>query len=93
MSKRQYFYRNVERLGNVAVTRHAQNNMDEHNIRQELFEDVLLHPLHDDIAEGNDIVWREGKGIRIVIILNPTPARGAKVVKTVYRIQPQAKAR
>jgi hypothetical protein len=40
-----------------------------------------------------EVLWREREGLRIVILTNPTPNIGAKLVKTVYRVQSQAKAR
>ena len=67
--------------------------MEEDNISQEAFERVLLTPLKPDVREGVDILWRERDGIRIVILENPAPPTGAKLVKTVYRIEAQAKAR
>ena len=88
-----YFYRNVPKLGNVAVSRHAQKRMEEDQIPQEAFERVLLTPVKQDIRDGADILWRERDGIRIVILENPVPPTGAKLVKTVYRIQAQAKAK
>jgi hypothetical protein len=88
-----HFYRNVPKLGHVAVSRHAQKRMEEDNISPEAFERVLLSPVKPDVREGADIVWRERDGIRIVILENPTPPSGAKLVKTVYRIEAQAKAR
>ena len=57
------------------------------------FERVLLTPVKPDVREGADILWRERDGIRIVVLENPTPPTGAKLVKTVYRIEAQAKAR
>ena len=88
-----HFYRNVPKLGHVAVSRHAQNRMEEDNISEEAFERALLTPVKPDIKDGADILWRERDGIRIVILENPTPPSGAKLVKTVYRIEAQAKAR
>lgn len=88
-----HFFRNVPKLGNVAVTRHAQQRMAEDNISPEAFERVLLAPVKQDIRDGADILWRERDGIRLVILENPTPPSGAKLVKTVYRIEAQAKAR
>jgi Domain of unknown function (DUF4258) len=88
-----HFYRDVPKLGHVAVSRHAQKRMAEDNISPEAFERVLLTPVKPDVREGADIVWRERDGIRIVILENPTPPSGAKLVKTVYRIEAQAKAR
>jgi hypothetical protein len=86
------FYRNVPKLGHVAVSRHAQKRMEEDNISQEAFERVLLTPVKPDVREGADILWRQRDGIRIVILENPTPPTGAKLVKTVYRLEAQAKA-
>ena len=88
-----HFYRNVPKLGNVAVSRHAQKRMEEDKISHEAFEHVLLAPVKQDVRDGTDILWRERDGIRIVILENLTPASGAKLVKTVYRIEEQAKAR
>ena len=88
-----HFYRNVPKLGHVAVSRHAQKRMEEDNISQEAFERVLLTPVKPDVREGADILWRERDGLRIVLLENPTPPSGAKLAKTVYRIDAQAKAR
>ena len=88
-----HFYRNVPKLGHVAVSRHAQRRMEEDKISQEAFERVLLTPVKPDVREGTEILWRERDGIRIVILENPSPPSGAKLVKTVYRIEAQAKAR
>ena len=88
-----HFYRNVPKLGHVAVSRHAQRRMEEDHISQELFERALFTPVKPDIREGADILWRERDGIRIVILENPTPPAGAKLVKTVYRIEAQTRAR
>ena len=93
MTTREHFYRNVPGHGSVAVSRHAQARMDEDDISQELFEKVLLTPPKADIPDGQEILWREGYGVRIVIIVNPTPNYGARLVKTVYRIEAQAVAR
>ena len=60
-------------------------------ISHEAFEHVLLAPVKQDIRDGTDILWRGRDGIRIVILENPTPASGAKLVKTVHRIEAQAK--
>ena len=90
--QRQHFYRGVTGLGHVAVSRHAQDKMDREGISQDLFERVLLNPLKPDVQEDLDTIWRERENVRLVII-NPTPATGAKLVKTVFRIKPQARAR
>ena len=87
-----HFYRDVPKLGNVAVSRHAQAQMEAAGISQEAFDRVLLEPIRPDTPDGADIVWRERDGLRIVILMNPTPNRGAVLVKTVYRVKEQARA-
>ncbi|WP_229667658.1 hypothetical protein, partial [Sphingopyxis bauzanensis] len=57
-----------------------------------VFERVLLNPIRPDIKDGMDVVWREREGLRIVILTDPTPNMGAVLVKTVYRVKPQANA-
>ena len=90
--QRRHFYRDVTGLGHVAVSRHAQAKMDREGISQELFERVLLNPSKPDVQEDMDTIWREREDVRLVII-NPMPTTGAKLVKTVFRIKPQARAR
>ena len=46
------FYRNVPKLGNVAVSRHAQKHMEESNIYQEAFERALLTPVKPDVRRA-----------------------------------------
>jgi hypothetical protein len=87
-----HFYRDVPNLGHVAVSRHAQQRAEEDGISQEAFDRVLLTPVAPDTPDGSEILWRERDGIRLVILTNPTPNTGAKLVKTVYRIEAQAKA-
>ncbi len=89
----KHFYRDVPRLGNVAVSRHAQAQMEAAGISQEAFDRVLLEPIKPDVPDGTDIVWRERDGLRLVILTNPTPNRGAVLVKTVYRVKGQADAK
>jgi hypothetical protein len=88
-----HFYRDVPGLGNVAVSRHAQARAEEDGISQEAFDRVLLSPLKPDVQEGPDVLWRERDGIRLVILTNPTPNTGAKLVKTMFRVEAQAKVR
>jgi hypothetical protein len=88
----KHFYRGVERLGNVAVSRHAQARMEAEGISQEAFDKALLEPLQPDIPDGSDIVWRERDGLRLVILTKPTPNVGAVLVKTAFRVQRQAAA-
>ncbi len=49
---RPHFYRDVPKLGHVAVSRHAQRQMDEHGISQAAFECALLSPTKSDMREG-----------------------------------------
>ena len=86
-----HFYRDVPGLGNVAVSRHAQARAEADGISQEAFDRVLLSPVTEDVPDGADILWRERDGIRLVILTSPTPNRGAKLVKTVYRVDAQAR--
>jgi hypothetical protein len=92
MSDRQYYYPDVPGLGNVAVSRHAQERMDEYKISQAAFERALLDPIKE-VEEGTEIVWRERDNVRIVIVQRPVPFRGAKLVKTVMKVGAQAGAR
>ena len=89
----QHFYPDVPKLGNVAVSRHAQAQIEAAGISEAEFREALLSPLQPDTPDGMDVLWRERGGIRIVILTNPQPPRGAKLVKTVYRVGQQAKAR
>jgi len=81
-----FYFPNVDRLGNVAVTRHAQDKLKTDNISVSVFKNVLF--TGNVLDEGFDVKWIEGKGIRIVVI-KPTPFAGALLVKTVYKIKPQ----
>jgi hypothetical protein len=92
MPDRQHYYPNVAGLGNVAVSRHAQGRMDEHNISHEAFERALFTPTKE-FEEGTEILWRERDNVRVVIIQRPVPYRGAKLVKTVIKVGAQAGAR
>jgi hypothetical protein len=66
--------------------------MEAEAISQQAFDRALLEPVRPDVPDGLDILWRERDGLRIVILLDPTPNVGAKLVKTVYRVQDQARA-
>src|SRR6187200_2142571 len=86
----KHYYPDVPGIGNVAVSRHAQDRLAGDGISEREFEAVLLRG--DSVPEGQDILWRQKDGIRLVILLKPEPFRGATLVKTAYRIEPQAKA-
>jgi hypothetical protein len=69
----EYFFRSVRGLGNVAVSRHAQARMTEDGINPDAFTRALLEPTRPDVRDGADVLWRERDGLRIVILINPTP--------------------
>ena len=79
----RYRYDDVPGLGDVVVSRHAQAKMKEDGIAEDTFQEVLFNGA--ETREGFDIVRREGKGIRIIIEMRPTPWRGSRLVKTVYK--------
>lgn len=87
----QHFYRNVPGLGNVAVSRHAQQKMLDDGVSEHTFVGVLF--AGETVPDGLDVVKRRGQGIEIVVLLNPKPTSGAKLVKTVYRQKPVARTR
>jgi hypothetical protein len=87
----EHYFPDVPGLGNVAVSRHAQDRMRQDDIGEGTFRDALIEG--ETIAEGHDVIWREKHGIRIVILRRPEPFAGAMLVKTVYRIEGAAQAR
>ena len=87
----EHYFPNVPGLGNVALSRHAQDRMREDGISEVAFRDVLMNG--DTVPDGQDVVWREKDGIRIVILRRPEPFSGAMLAKTVYRIDENAHAR
>lgn len=93
MRQRENYYTDVPGLGDVAVSRHALEKLEQEGIAHERFEDALLRPTRPDVPDGVDVVWRERDGLRIIILLRPTPDRGARLAKTVYRVMRQAKVR
>ena len=86
-----HYFPNVPGLGNVALSRHAQERMAQDGISETEFADALMRG--DSIPDGQDVVWREKGGVRIVILRKPTPFKGAMLVTTVYRIKAAARAR
>jgi hypothetical protein len=91
MAVEKFYYPAVPGLGNVAVSRHAQEQAEVHGISEEIFQRVLQRG--QDRPDGMGTVWREDSGVRLVIIQRPEPFRGAALVKTVYRVERQATAR
>jgi hypothetical protein len=84
-----HYFSDVPGLGAVAVSRHAQAKAQTDGITDAMFTKVLLHG--ETVPEGNDVVWRVGDGIRIVILRRPEPFKGAALVKTVFREEEQAR--
>lgn len=89
----KHFYRDVPGLGNVAVSRHAQSRASEDHISEEEFQRVLLSPDTPDVLENQEILWRERAGIRLVILMTPEPFRGARLVKTMFRVEVNEKVK
>jgi hypothetical protein len=77
------------RVWNVAVSRLRKRGARRGNRKRRLT--VSCCRADTDVPDANDILWRERDGIRLVILTNPTPNLGAKLVKTVYRVEAQAK--
>lgn len=77
------YYPNVPGLGNVAVSRHAQDRAKGDEITPKQFEDALFNG--ETIPDGMNEVFREKNRVRVVILLKPTPDRGARLVKTVFK--------
>lgn len=86
----RYYYPGVPGLGNVALSRRAQDQATEESITGADVSDVLARGR--DRPDGQSALWREHRGIRLVIVV-PTPFRGARLVTAMYRVQAQAKLR
>lgn len=80
-----HYYRNVTGLGNVAISRHAQDRMREESISYAMMEDALQDG--DTVPDGQAIVWREKNNVRVVIVRRPEPFSGAMLATTIYRIK------
>jgi hypothetical protein len=86
----KYYFEDVPGIGNVAVSRHAQERAASEGITNRAFEQALMNGT--TIPEGPGVLWRELNGIRLVVLTRPDPFRGAALVKTCFRVQEQAKA-
>lgn len=91
MAFARHYFENVPGLGNVAVSRHAQERAAADNVSEATFADVLHHG--ESVPDGAGVVTRERNGVRLVILERPEPFAGAKLVKTCFRVLAQAKAR
>ncbi len=81
----KHFYRDIPGIGNLALSRDL--------ITEEQVERALLHPTEADYHDGPNHLVREGNGVRLIIVVRPTPFKGASLVKTMMRVQPQAKVK
>ena len=86
----EHYFPNVPGLGNVALSRHAQERMVEDGISANELKEALLRGA--TTPDGQDVIWRERDGVRVVILKKPTPFRGAMLATTIYRVQAAAKA-
>jgi hypothetical protein len=86
----EHYFPNVPGLGNVALSRHAQERMVQDAISESELKEVLL--LGTTTPDGQEVVWREKDGVRVVILRKPTPFRGAMLATTIYRVKAAAQA-
>jgi hypothetical protein len=86
----EHYFPDVPGLGNVALSRHAQERMERDGISEHELNEALLHGV--TTPDGQEVVWREKNGVRVVILRKPTPFRGAMLATTIYRVKPAAKA-
>ena len=87
----EHYFPDVPQIGNVAVSRHAQERAEGDGITLEDFKTTLFKGR--TIPQGGSIEIRELNGIQIVIERKPTPFRGAALATTCYRMKQQARAR
>ena len=88
MGGMKHFYRDVPKLGNVALSRYAQDRAVEDRISEEEIKKVLFEGR--DRPDGQDVLWRERCGVRLVVLLHPVPDCGAWLVTTLFRVLRQA---
>ncbi len=95
----RHYWRNVPALidgahpGNVALSRHAQQQAERAGISEDMVHDALYTPDKKDLPDSQGVVFRERGVIRLVVVLRPEPFRGASLVTTIIRKQPQASAK
>ena len=87
----QFKYVSVPGLGTVILSRHALAQASDLHITEVEIRRTLFHG--QDRPDGQEIIWRENGNVRLVILLSPSPDRGAKLVKTLYRIREQEKGK
>lgn len=87
----KHYYPNVPGLGNVALSRHAQNACAEQGIGDSAIESLLLNGSRVDVEGGN--VQVDHAGIRCVIVRKPVPFSGAALMVTAFRLGRPARVR
>jgi hypothetical protein len=85
----EHYFSNVPGLGNVALSRHAQERMVQDGISENELEEALLRGA--TTPDGQEVVWREKDGVRVVILRKATPFRGAMLETIIYRVKAAAK--
>ena len=86
----EHYFPNVPGLGNVALSRHAQERMVADGISEHELREALLRGT--TTPDGQEVVWREKDGVRVVIVRKPTPFKGAMLATTIYRVKSAATA-
>jgi hypothetical protein len=66
---------------------------EQEGFSEEMVAKALLEPDGEDLPDGIGVVRRVRGLLCLVIILKPTPFRGACLVTTIIRLKPQAKAK
>lgn len=84
----QHFFRDVPKLGHVAVSRRAQARCEELRISEEEFREALMSP-HRDVPDGQEVLIRQRNHLHLVVQLYPKPPSGARLISTVYRMKPK----
>lgn len=85
----RHYYEDVPVFGRVAFSRHALARLESDVVSETVISDVLYNGV--DRPDGQ-AVWREKNGVRLVVI-RPTPYRGAMLVVTGFRVEVQARVR
>lgn len=87
----RHYWPNVPGLGNVAFSRHALAKVGEAGLSEKQVTSALIEGI--DVPDGIGVVRREKNGVRLVILEKPEPFKGAKLVKTIYFVEEQARAK
>jgi hypothetical protein len=80
-------YADVPGLGDVVLSKHAQDRLRGLGVALRTFEDALMNPLEPDVWDSTSILWREKRGLRLVIDMRTNP----KTIVTAFRVLAQAR--